>query len=122
MNKIILVIGSVTAKQYEPVRLELIRKGHKPNIVKVTFSDFFLGSVDLVEKFYGEDPPSYEFPTNEMDRMAESHVKSYGDLAAIVLDEHSHIYMSYSYNITRVLKSLDIDRWVARKDGGVEFV
>jgi hypothetical protein len=46
MNKIILVIGSVTAKQYEPIRLQLLREGHKVTVKRV--------SSDLWDKFPSE--------------------------------------------------------------------
>lgn len=35
----ILVIGSVTAKQYQPIRLDFLRKGRKPLIKRCSFED-----------------------------------------------------------------------------------
>lgn len=36
MNKYLLVIGSVTAKQYEPIRLQLLREGHQVKVERVS--------------------------------------------------------------------------------------
>lgn len=70
-RNIILVIGSVTAKDYEPARLDLIREGVKPKIVRLQPWQIFDGFIcDFLED--GEDLFG-AFMLNEM----EDRIKNY---------------------------------------------
>ncbi len=55
MADIMLVIGSVTAKQYTPVRLELMEAGLKPEVVRIDPSKFDFGDYYVAQSEAGED-------------------------------------------------------------------
>ena len=70
MSNIIVVIGSVNAKQYESVRLNLLRQGLKPQIVRLSTDIFPVDSeedyakpdfVESVTKMFGVS--QYEIAT-----------------------------------------------------------
>lgn len=55
MASITLVIGSVTAKQYTPVRLELMKAGLKPTVVRIDPSKFDIGDYYVAQSEAGQD-------------------------------------------------------------------
>lgn len=50
MNKTVLVIGSVTAEQYQPVRLVALQRNDRPKIVRMSSDEFADLEEDEVEK------------------------------------------------------------------------
>lgn len=137
MNKTILVIGSVTAEEYKPVRLECIAEGHKPKIVRVTIAELFSDNEDLV-RFYGSDEGELKYWSPEfneiykaaceekdgttLDRLAEKHLATYGDIAAIVMDQPSYDDWGFNLEVAGVmLKERGYTRWVV-VNGHAEFI
>ncbi|HRK40746.1 MAG TPA: hypothetical protein PLN95_01560 [Candidatus Saccharibacteria bacterium] len=98
MIKTILVIGSVTAKQYRDIRLNYLREGHKPLIMRVRdWEEIDLDGMELIRLYGSEDGSElpYQSPMwNEMfysedeelmKRLMKKHLEQFGDIAAIIM-------------------------------------
>jgi len=134
---IILVIGSVTARQYEPVRQELRNAKFDITISRAIKEHAFPGSVELQETMAtvkerdelddllskaSDDDARYE---ELMERLAARHVKSLGSVAAIVFDEESWDWLTlHEGYVTQAIASRQapIKRWVVREHGRPEIV
>jgi hypothetical protein len=67
---VILVLGSVTSKQYQPIRLALLRKGSRPRVVRISDqftneSDFIMQTdanpnymQEFIKEAFGDDSPA----------------------------------------------------------------
>jgi len=137
---IILVIGSVTARQYGPVREELRNAKFDITISRAIKEHAFPGSEELCETMAtdeerdeinallsaaphnDEDAERYE---ELMERLAARHVKSLGSVAAIVFDEESWDWLTlHEGYVTQAIASrrAPIKRWVVREHGRPEIV
>ena len=101
MNKTILVIGSVTAKQYEQARLHCLREGHSPKIVRATESEIGLSKEELLSLYGSEDGSVLDTNSSEWMRLFKEsgytnaviaravarHLRQYGDIVAIVVSD-----------------------------------
>jgi hypothetical protein len=114
MDKVILVIGSVTATHYRDIRLSLIRRGYKPKIVRMTFEELVTemlassedlilryaspnGEIELFSTEYMEITDRLEAPRDYdefIEKLAEKHLEPYGDIAAMIMDEQSDLAWS----------------------------
>lgn len=146
MNKNVLVIGEVTRNQHEVPRLEILRAGDTPKIVRVRAEDFLLGRTDLLVRYAtNEEHHEYKaasaaddsltedevmngkpFPSSSViNRLAGRHLDSYAAIGAIVFDEKSWVDLSASANTyvdSAIDKLSDCTLWVARPDGSTEVV
>jgi hypothetical protein len=146
MNKNILVIGEVTRNQYEAPRLEILRDGHTPKIIRVGADDFLLERDRLLARYAtNEEHHEYKaaseadddltedeamdgkpFPSNAViHRLAVRHLSSHSVIGAIVFDEKSWVDLSATAN-TYVNGAIDklsgCTLWVARPGGLTEVV
>lgn len=126
MDKTILVIGDVTRNQYQPIRLDFLRQGHRPKIVRVTVAEFFLESWDINERYPAGTPAddSISAAAEEYDSRIAQHIKSFGTLAAIVIDARLRS-LSILHSLGPVDDKLqydgDIDMWCI-EDGRAQFI
>ncbi len=100
MNKTILVIGSVTAKQYQDIRLGYLREGHKPHIIRAaSWDEIDLNEEDLVRLYGSDDGSELAYHSPEWDvlffsedeatmkRLMSKHLEKYSGIAAIVMPD-----------------------------------
>jgi hypothetical protein len=128
MNKTVLVIGSVTAKQYEEARLSILQQGDKPKVVRTTSKQFFLDDSYVSEVTETTDEQNlYSMSAEDMDSLegqfVASHLEQFGEIAAIVMDEESwnDWDRDYCYMLLDALdENFDFKRWLVHTDGNVE--
>jgi hypothetical protein len=118
MNKTILVIGSVTAKQYEPLRLACLDKIDKPIIKRFDGESFMLSDDEVLETYGTSEEKAW---ASRHDGLAEQGYNSFYDLhfaqvfagvQYIVLDTVATEYMK---------KHLDVF-WKSPFEGAYEVV
>jgi hypothetical protein len=139
MSKVILVIGSVTAAQYEYVRLEFLREGHKPKIVRKTKEQVFFSAQELIdiatfdEKVALERLEQIESTDDEAEDesfgiflgIAKRHLQSLGPVDAVIFDEDAWEWLSmggwFVKNALETETDEPVTRWVVR-NGSIEFI
>lgn len=120
----IIVSGSVTAKQYEQVRLEALRKGLKPEIVRdpyiIGYMELWLQSCKDPDMFLNDEVIDDEFENFEtpVDRFIREHDGIY----AIIVpekDEEAMMIETYLPWLIRILdkRSQEYYYWHALEDG-----
>lgn len=133
MIKTILVIGEVTRNQYQSVRLEILREGHQPRIVRTTIGDLFLDYEELVNLYGSANSPlNYNDEWSELymnasdqwlDGLAFEHIASFGNIGAILMTQEAYDWWSYQARQTAVLlHEYDDVRWVVGERGTLEFI
>jgi len=90
MNKTILVIGSVTAKQYEAARIAILREGHKPKIVHASIDDVVLEPEELLQRYSEHDfdvtcKLDDQTLGNSISKCAAKHIEQYGNIGSLVV-------------------------------------
>lgn len=104
MIKTILVIGSVTAKQYRDIRINYLREGHKPRIVRrESWNEVNLEEEELVHLYGSEDGSVLPYGSREwyemycsedeelMRRLMKKHLEQFGDIAAIIMPDAVYV-------------------------------
>lgn len=130
MHKTVLVIGEVTRNQYQTVRLEIIRKGNQPKIVRITVDELLLDDEDLISRYHspGADADELlELASNRklVNELATRHVASYGPIAAVVMTQRAFEawgQLGGGEAIALLLREHDNVRWVLGERGSLEFI
>jgi len=117
-EKIILVVGEVTARQYALPRFDVFIAGYAPKIVRTTPAKLLVDDSDHREAAAenGADAQS----------VANEYAAAFGDVAALVLDEATWDHWSYvEYDCTKSAFDTCHPKhvvWVVRASGLVEHI
>lgn len=117
MSDILVVVGSVTAEQYQDARLRMIHNGKKPKILRLSEKDITLDH----EKIY------------DIDREALSSVFHWAnplDVRAVIMPAHlwdiseesiaglsQNMFQFYDDEFENL-----VDRWLVRPDGSIYYI
>lgn len=130
-KEVILVLGSVTAKEYGRVRLEMLREGIKTQIIRSTVDELFLETEALVERYASDEGPlgyGAEFEEayaradmSDFERYAAQHLAQYGNITTVVMDQASWEEWSSTEYPAAALRQLSPVRWLIT-DGYAEYI
>lgn len=126
----ILVIGSVTSKDYQPVRIEFLRQDMRPKFVRI---DKRANTMPEDNDLVSFDPiwaqlagMTDEAVFQQMVKTADEMIESIGSVAAIVMDEASWIQwdlLGYGVFTGRLDELFPAHvKWVVYSNGKVECV
>lgn len=118
MDKVILVVGEVTRDQYQIIRQECMRSGHKPTVKRVSSNDYLQSDAQLLMN---------NMPVGRNDAQlnkaivagAREHVASFGDVYAVVMDQASWRVLDRNdfAMLERERKARGITQWYVDDNG-----
>ena len=127
-TRVILVIGEVTSKQYEPARIDLIKKGFDPKIVRLDAPS------SLGEKWdeLADSDPDMMNRGSFTDEEVPERYRMFGEEVALnvcgVNSEHvSSIVLTDEHNLSDELESglvrcgIEVDQWCVGLDGSPAY-
>lgn len=125
---IIVVIGSVTARQYEPLRLDVIRAGFKPKIVR--FEPEQVSAIEFeicCEVDHGVSVATATLREGHDLVLKAKHGFSFDDVVGVIMDEKTHL-CNFDH-VGTVFTSANLDdcprlvaKYVFRPNGVPEYI
>ena len=137
INRIILVIGSVTARQCRIVRLSVLEQGHHPKAVRVSAEEFFLDDDKLLERYAtlkqlqcneklrsNDTAESAREQAKLMKGLANQHLASFGPAVALIMDQDTWTNWDRLHWMEDAIENQAeyIHRWVVLATGQAEYV
>lgn len=123
--KTLIVIGSVSSRQYKPVRTNIYRQlGLNVAVRRATDNEFYLEAEELLNRYGTPGEITAPHSGATLLQLAEKHLATFGDVGAIVMDEIT--WDNYGTNGRYIKEALcrrpeGCPRWIAYQDRHVEL-